>query len=385
MKTNMFTSKLPNTGYSAFSVLSKMAADFNAINLIQGFVESECPPGLIENVNRYIREGYNQYAPYEGILPLREIISEKVENSGSHKYDPLTEITITGGGNQAINTAVTAFVKENDEVIILEPAYDCYAPIVKLNGGVPVYVKLKEPDYSVDWNEVNLSVTSRTKMIIINTPHNPTGTILGEEDLNQLAKVVSGSKIIILCDEVFEHIVFDDFAHVSVSAREALKQRSIIISSFGKMFNTNGWLIGYCLAPENLMKEYRKIQQYQIFSVNAPIQYAIDDFMQETKDFSFISRPFKEQRELLKSLLAKSKFKLLPVQGTYFQLLDYSAISNEKDKAFATRLTTDFGVATVPLSAFYHDNINSNIIRICFAKSNKVLEQAAEKLCEISG
>ena len=380
----MFTSKLPNTGYSAFSVLSKMAADFNAINLIQGFVESECPSELIENVNKYIREGYNQYAPYEGILSLREIISEKVEKNHSQKYDPSTEITITGGGNQAINTAVTAFVKENDEVIIFEPAYDCYAPIVKLNGGVPVYIKLKEPDYSIDWNEVNLSVTSRTKMIIINTPHNPTGRILEEEDLKHLAKVVSGSKIIILSDEVFEYIVFNEHAHISISTVEALKQRSIIVSSFGKMFNTNGWLIGYCLAPEKLMKEYRKIQQYQIFSVNAPLQYAIYDFMKETKDFSFISKPFREQHELLISLVDESKFKLLPVQGTYFQLLDYSSISSEKDKAFATLLTTDFGVATVPLSAFYHDSINSNIIRICFAKSNKVLEEAAERLCKIS-
>jgi methionine transaminase len=379
----MISPKLNNIKTSIFGTMNQMALDYNAINLSQGFSDFLCSEKLIDLVYKYMKAGYNQYAPLNGILELREAISLKTQELYSYKYNPEKEITITAGATQAIYTAITAFVKEDDEVIVFEPAYDTYVPVIELNGGRPVFVELKYPDYHIDWDEVQKVINLRTRMIIINSPHNPTGTILSAGDMEKLKKITLGTNIIILSDEVFEHIIFDGNEHQSVSRFPQLAEKSIVISSFGPAFNATGLRLGYCLAPTKLMSEFRGIHQLNILSASTPVQYAFAEFLKNREEYLNISKVYEQKRNLFISLLKNSRFKILPSSGTIFQLLDYSKITNEKDSDFCVRLTKEQGVTPIPLSAFYHDNVNYEMLRFCFAKSDETLVKACEKLSKL--
>ena len=379
----MINSKFPEIGTSIFAVMSKLANEHNAINLSQGFPDFQCSPESINLVDKYMKKGYNQYAPMEGIMPLREMIAEKTEEIYSKKYNPEKEITITAGGTQALFSAITAFVREGDEVIVFEPAYDSYVPAIVMNGGRPIYIQLKHPYYDIDWDVVQRSISSRTRMIILNSPHNPSGAIFSAGDLEKLKKITTGSNIIILSDEVYEHIIFDGYEHQSVARFPQLAERSIIISSFGKTYHTTGWKMGYCLAPKELMKEFRKVHQFVVFAVNTPIQYAISEYLKNKDEYLQLGAFYQEKRDYFLKLLSGSKFTIRPSSGTYFQLLGYEKITNEKDNVFAERLTKEIGVASIPVSAFYHEKIQNNVLRFCFAKTNETLEKAAEKLIKL--
>lgn len=381
---SMIRSKLPNVGTSIFAVMTEMANKHNALNLSQGFPDFNPPAKLIELVTKYMHSGLNQYAPMAGVMKLREQIAKKTEALYGHAYNPETEITITAGATEAIFTSITAFVQEGDEVIIFEPAYDSYAPVIKANGGSPVYVAAKLPEYKIDWEELNKMVNARTRMIIINTPHNPSGSVLSPEGMEKLSKLVSGTNIMILADEVYEHIIFDGQEHQSIIKYPELIQRSIVISSFGKTYHATGWKIGYCLAPENISKEIRKIHQFNVFAVNTPIQYAIAEFLDDKNHYLQLANFYQNIRDEFLKLIKDTKFKFTPSKGTYFQLLDYSEISNEKDTEFAARLIKDFGIASIPVSAFYHDGFDAKVLRFCFAKSPDTLKKAAELLHKVS-
>ncbi|MFH2142819.1 MAG: methionine aminotransferase [Bacteroidota bacterium] len=376
----MIRSKLPNVGTTIFTLMTSLANEHNAINLSQGFPDFLSSKELIRLVNQYMLKGYNQYAPMQGLMSLREIIAEKIEELYSYKYNPESEITITAGGTQALYTAITAFIKEGDEVIIFEPAYESYVPTIEVNGGVPIYIQLKGNDFSIDWKQVQKAVTSRTRMIILNSPHNPTGSVLSSYDLEKLLKIVSGTNIIILSDEVYEHIIFDKLEHQSIARFPRLAERSLIVSSFGKTFHNTGWKIGYCVAPKKLMVEFRKIHQFMVFSVNTPIQYALADFLKNKEEYLKLNSFYQQKRDLFNSLLSSSSFIIRPSRGTYFQLLDYKKISDEKERDFAVRLTKEIGVASIPVSVFYHKDFENKVLRFCFAKSDETLEKAAEKL-----
>lgn len=380
---NVISSKLPNVGTTIFTVMSKLAADHDAINLSQGFPDFNCNEELIGLVNKYMLAGKNQYAPMAGFMGLREIIAEKTEDIYSAKYDPETEITITAGGTQAIFTAISAIIHEGDQVIIFEPAYDCYQPAIELNGGKTVYLQLKAPNYTIDWEEVKKVINHRTKMIIINTPHNPTGSIMTAGDMAKLEKLTHGTEIVVLSDEVYEHIIFDGYEHQSVARFPKLAERSFIVSSFGKTFHATGWKIGYCVAPKKLMAEFRKVHQFVVFCCNTPLQYALADFLKKKKNYLELGNFYQKKRDYFIKLINGSKFTLTPAAGTYFQLLRYNGISKEKDTNFATRLTKEFGIAAIPVSAFYHDGTDNKVLRFCFAKKEETLEKAAAILNKI--
>ncbi|MBI1185425.1 aminotransferase class I/II-fold pyridoxal phosphate-dependent enzyme [bacterium] len=377
------TSKLPATGTTIFTIMSKMANDHNAINLSQGFPDFSCHPKLVEYVNYYMTQGYNQYAPMAGVPLLRERIAEKTLKLYGTSYDVSNEITITAGATQALQVAMTAFLKENDEVIIFEPAYDSYLPCINLNKARPIYYKMQAPDYKIDWKQVMKLINQKTKMIIINTPHNPTGTVLGREDVLQLERMLKDTDIIVLSDEVYEHIVFDGVVHESVARYEDLRKRSLIVSSFGKTFHTTGWKIGYVLAPENLMAEFRKVFQYAQFSVSTPVQWAIADFLLEPEHYEQLSAFYEAKRNLFASYINQSRFKPLQSHGTYFQCVDYSAVSRLKDKKFVEKLAKENGVAAIPVSAFYKNGDDQKVVRFCFAKNEETLHKAGELLCQI--
>jgi len=376
-------SKLPTVGTTIFTVMSALANEYKAINLSQGFPNFECSPELVELVNSYMRKGFNQYAPMQGILPLREVIAEKMQALYGAKYNPETEINITAGGTEAIYSAITAVIHEGDEVIIFEPAYDCYVPAIELCGGVPVYLQLKAPDYSIDWEEVKKRVNQRTRMIMINTPHNPSGAIMTSEDMQQLEKIVGDTDIIVLSDEVYEHIIFDGHQHQSVCRFPKLAERSFVVFSFGKTYHTTGWKTGYVLAPEKLMAEFRRVHQFVVFCVNTPLQYALAEYMKKKDEYLRLGSFYQEKRDYFIKLIKGSRFKLKPSSGSYFQSLDYSSITEEKDTEFAIRMTKEMGVASVPTSVFYHEPVDNKLLRFCFAKTNETLEKAAEKLCKI--
>lgn len=376
-------SKLHKTGTSIFAIMSGLANEYKAINLSQGFPNFSCSPELIQLVNQFMEKGYNQYAPMPGLLSLRERIAEKAEALYSAVYNPETEITITAGGTQAIYTAIAATIRDGDEVILFDPAYDSYAPAIEIHGGIPVHLQLKEPDFHIDWNEVKKFVNQRTRMIMINTPHNPTGSILTARDMMQLEKITNKTDIFVLSDEVYEHIIFDGYEHQSVMRFPKLMERSFIIYSFGKTFHTTGWKTGYCLAPEKLTNEFRKLHQFMVFAANTPVQHAFSAFMENKNNYSGLNSFYQEKRDYFLSLIKGSKFKPLPCSGSYFQLLDYSAISDQKDTDFAIRLTKDHGVASIPVSVFYKNNTDRKLLRFCFAKDNDTLEAAAEKLLSI--
>ena len=376
-------SKLPNVGTTIFTVMSALANEYNALNLSQGFPNYPSSQKLNDLVADAMNNGYNQYAPMAGNLDLLMAISNKYELLYKSTYHPEKEITVTAGATQAIYTIISAFIRPNDEVIILKPAYDCYEPAVEVNGGTPIAIQLSAPDYKVDWEEVASKITGKTKMIMINSPHNPSGTIWSEADMLKLQKLTKDTNIIVLSDEVYEHIIFDEEQHQSVCLFEDLKQHSFITASFGKTFHNTGWKIGYCCAPEHLMTEFRKVHQFNVFSVNHPAQKGIADYMQDAETYLGLNSFFQQKRDLFLSLISESRFKFQPSKGTYFQVLDYTDITNEHDVDFAKRLTKDFKIASIPLSVFNESGKDDKVLRFCFAKTNDTLIKAAEILCKI--
>ena len=381
--TGQISSKLPKVGTSIFSVMSALSTEHKAINLAQGFPDFDPEDELLELVRKYYQKGHNQYAPMQGILPLRQIISFYVEKRYGTTYNPLSEITITAGATQAIFTAILSLVSEGDEVLVFTPAYDCYEPAIELAGAKTVYAQLKAPDYRADWTEVKKLISRRTRMVIINTPHNPTGTVLSEADMKTLEKLTQNTNTIVLSDEVYEHMVFDGELHQSVCRFPKLAERSLAVSSFGKNFHATGWKLGYIVGPENLMVEFNKVHQYNVFACNHPLQMAITDFIGKKGDFGYLSAFYQKKRDLFRGLLAKSRFKLLPCEGSFFQLVDFAAISDEKDTDFSVRLTTEIGVAAIPVSVFYPREFDEKVLRFCFAKGEETLSKAAEILCKI--
>lgn len=376
-------SKLPKVGTTIFTVMSQLANEQKAINLSQGFPDFESSAELIGLVNEAMKKGLNQYAPMPGILPLRERIAEKTQKLYGTAYHPDTEITITAGATQAIYTAIAATVREGDEVIIFTPAYDCYEPAIELNGGKTVFVQMHAPNYKVDWDQVKKLITQRTKMIIINTPHNPTGTVLEAEDMLALEKIVSDTDIVLISDEVYEHIIFDGKQHQSVSKFPGLAERSFIISSFGKTFHNTGWKMGYCLAPKNLMIEFRKAHQFIVFSANTPVQHGLAEYLKNENNYLNLNSFYQGKRDLFTSLVKDSKFEVLPSSGTYFQLLRYNGITDMADTEFAIELTKKHKIASIPVSVFYHQKIDEKVLRFCVAKKEETLQQAAEILNKV--
>jgi len=376
-------SKLQKTGTSIFAVMSTLAAEHKAINLSQGFPDFPISGKLIGFVNKYMKMGYNQYAPMPGVQVLREMISKKTEKTYNIIYDPEKEINITAGATQAIFTIISTFVRDEDEVIVFEPAYDSYVPSVQLQGGLVKYAMLKSPDYHIDWNQVTRLISSRTRMIIINTPHNPTGSVLKPEDLQKLESLIKNTDIIVLSDEVYEHLIYDGLRHESVCRYPGLVSRSFVVGSFGKTFHATGWKLGYVLAPENLMAEFRKVHQFNVFACNTPIQYAIAEFLQNKSNYEGLSRFFQQKRDHFLTLIEGSRFNPIPSYGTYFQLLDYSRITDEKETDFAVRLVKEYQIASIPVSVFYHRMTDRKVLRFCFAKTDETLEKAAKILCKI--
>lgn len=376
-------SKLPKAGTTIFSIMSGLANEVGAINLSQGFPGFPVSEKLISLYHDALRAGHNQYAPMPGIFTLRECIAEKMEDLYSCVYDPEAEITITAGGTQALYTAISALIHEGDEVIVLEPSYDSYVPAIQLAGGIPVHIPLQPPNYFIPWEEIKKLITQKTRMIIINTPQNPTGTILTAKDMLQLEKITDGTDIIILSDEVYEHIIFDGHEHQSVARYPKLASRSMIVFSFGKTFHATGWKVGYCLGPAHLMKEFRKVHQFTVFSVNTALQHALTAYMLNKENYMGLGEFYQEKRDYFQKLMKGSKFKILPCLGSYFQLLDYSSISTEKDTEYAIRLTKEIGVASIPVSVFYSVPHDYHLLRFCFAKENDQLEKAAERLLSI--
>ena len=378
-----YTSKLPNVGINIFSVMSKMAREHNAINLAQGFPGFSSDSYLQELVTKAMQEGYNQYAPMPGVFSLRERITNKLNTLYNSDYHPETDITITVGATQAIFTIVSTFVKPGDEVIILKPAYDCYEPAIELQGGKVVPVQLNAPDYKVDWNAVEKAITPKTKMLFINTPHNPTGTILEEKDLKEVERILEGTDIILLSDEVYEHIVFDGKRHESVARYPELRKRSFITASFGKTFHNTGWKMGYAVGPKALMEEFQKVHQFNVFSVHHPSQKAFATYLENPAHYLELNDFFQEKRDLFLNLIKDSRFTIIPAGGTYFQMLGFSEITDEPDTVFAERLTKEKGLASIPTSVFNLDNKDFKMLRFCFAKEDKMLEKAARILSEI--
>lgn len=376
-------SKLPHVGTTIFSIMTAHANEQGAINLAQGFPDFNCSPKLISLVNQYMEKGFNQYAPMPGLLSLREKISEKTANLYGANYNPETEVTIVPGGTHGIYAAVSAVIGEGDEVVVIEPCYDSYVPAIELNGGRAVFYEMKYPDYSIDWNEVKKLINFKTRMIMINTPHNPTGTILTDNDMLQLQKILDNTDVVVLSDEVYEHIIFDGAEHQSVARFPKIAERSIIISSFGKTYHTTGWKMGYVLAPENLSKEFRKVHQFMAFSANTPIQYALADFIDDADAYLQLNQFYEEKRNHFQKLIKGSNFKLLPCKGSYFQMLNYAKITQERDLDFAVRLTKEHKVASIPTSVFYKKKTDNNVLRFCFAKENETLEKAAERLMRV--
>ncbi len=375
-------SKLPHAGTTIFTVMSGMAAEYGAINLSQGFPDFPVSAELMERIAYYYREGKNQYAPMPGVPALLERLSAK---HGVHAALPLdsSSITITPGATAALYTAIATLLHPGDEAIVLEPAYDSYIPAIELQGAKAVRVALRVEDYGVPWHEVEAAVTERTRMIIINSPHNPTGTVLSSEDLNRLAGIVRDTPITVLSDEVYEHIIFDELRHHSVLDHPELCSRSIAVYSFGKTFHATGWKIGYMIAPSALMKELRKVHQFMVFSVHSPLQYALADYLERPEHYLSLPQFYAQKRDFFLEAMKASRFRPIPCKGTYFQLMSYADISERPDREMAEWLTKEHGVAVIPLSPFFADSRQDGVLRFCFAKSETTLQQAADILCKI--
>ncbi len=376
-------SKLPEVSTTIFTVMSRMANQYGAINLSQGFPNFEANPKLVNLVTQAMQKGYNQYAPMPGLLSLREIIAEKTNALYACNYHPETDITITSGATQAIFTIISAFINPGDEVIVFKPAYDSYEPSIELFGGTIVPIQLKTPDFTVDWAEVAAKITSKTKMVIINTPHNPSGSVLSKEDMLQLEKLLKDTNIILLSDEVYEHIIFDGQQHQSAARFPRLAERTFITASFGKTFHTTGWKMGYCLAPAELMAEFRKVHQFNVFCSNHPMQYALAEYLKTPENYLSLPNFYQEKRDLFLSMIKDSRFIYTPAAGTYFQVLNYAKITDEGDIAFAERLTKEHKIASIPVSVFNLNKQDNKVLRFCFAKTEDTLKKAAEILCKV--
>ena len=376
-------SKLPAVGTTIFTVMSRLASDLGAINLSQGFPDFDCDPELVEAVARHMRAGRNQYAPMQGVPALREAIAAKYEDFHGRRYDPETEVTITSGATEAIFDAVAAVMHQGDEAIVLEPCYDSYVPAIELSGGVPIVVPLRYPDYSIDWPAVRAAVTPKTRLLIVNTPHNPTGAVVTPADIRELTALVSGTDLLIVSDEGYEHIIFDGLQHESMARHPELAARSFVVGSFGKTYHTTGWKIGYTVAPADLTVEFRKVHQFVAFSTITPVQYGLADFLTSRRGLKELSPFFQAKRDLFLKLMEGSRFRPLPSRGSYFQLMDYSAITSERDADFAVRLTKEHGVASIPTSPFLYRSPAPPVLRFCFAKKDDTLERAAERLRKV--
>ncbi len=376
-------SKLPNVGTTIFTVMSQLASEHNAINLAQGFPNFDCDTELKEKVAHYMNIGKNQYVPMAGVPELRQAISNKINSIYNRQLDVDSEITVTAGATQAIMTAILALVKKGDEVIIFEPAYDCYLPSIELVGARAVPYQLKAPDFKIDWVECRALVTDKTRMIIINTPHNPTGQVLSSEDMRFLNEMTENTDTIILSDEVYEHIIFDGLRHESVLYYEELYKRSLVVFSFGKTFHNTGWKTGYAVGPDYLMKEFKKVHQFNVFSVNSFVQYGLADYLKSEEKYNVLPAFYQAKRDCFEEAMSASSLRPLKCEGTYFQLYDYSSVSDENDMDFARRLTQDYGVAVIPISVFYHDRYDNKVVRFCFAKTEDVLQEAGQRLASL--
>jgi methionine aminotransferase len=376
-------SRMPDVGVSIFAVMSRLANEHRAINLSQGFPDFDCDPELVACVHAHMLAGHNQYAPMPGVLALREALAAKIERAYGARYDPVSEITVTSGATEALFDTISAFVRPGDEVVLFEPCYDSYVPVVRLNGGTPRFVTLRAPDYRIDWAEVRAALSPRTRLLIINSPHNPTGAVLDADDLNRLADLVSGSSVIVLSDEVYEHIIFDGRRHESVARHPDLRGRSCVISSFGKSYHTTGWKVGYIAAPQALTAEIQRVHQFVTFATNTPAQMAFADFTRKRTSYDDLATFYQAKRDRFLQLIAGSRFTPVPCRGTYFQILDYSAISDEADSAFAMRLLTEHGVASIPTSAFLYNSEAPRVLRFCFAKKDETLTAAADRLRQV--
>jgi methionine transaminase len=373
-------SKLPDVGISIFSVMTRLANEHGAINLSQGFPDFDCDPALIEAVAAAMRAGHNQYAPMPGVLALREAIAAKVERCYGARCDPNSEVQIVSGATAGLYATLTAFVQAGDEVLLFEPCYDSYVPVIRLSGGTPVFASLRYPDYAVDWDEVKRAITPRTKAILLNTPHNPTGMTWTADDMRRLTALVDGTDILIISDEVYEHVIFDGRRHESLLRYPDLRQRACVISSFGKTFHTTGWKVGYCVAPQPILAEVQRIHQFMTFTVHGPSQIAFAEFVRRDPEASSLPPFYQQKRDLFLALIEGSRFKPLRCEGTYFQLLDYSAIAHDTDRDMAMRLITEHGVASIPCSAFLYQDSGGPVLRFCFAKKEETLRAAAERL-----
>jgi len=376
-------SKLPNTGVTIFTTMSRLALEHGAINLSQGFPDFDCAPELVEAVARYMREGNNQYAPMPGVIALREALARKIELLYGRRYDPATEITITSGATEAIFDTLTALVHPGDEVLLFQPAYDSYVPAIQRSGGTPVFITLRPPDYRIDWDAARRALTPRTRAIVLNSPHNPTGMILTSDDMRELSHLLDHTDAIVVSDEAYEHIIFDGARHESMSRYPAIAERAIVIGSFAKTFHTTGWKIGWAAAPKALSAEVQSIHQWVTFAVNGAIQLAYAEFLANDPECRGVSTFYQRKRDLFLSLIKESRFRPLPCRGTFFQMVDYSAISSDPDTEVAMWLLKEHGVASIPPSSFLYGVDSGPILRLCFAKRDETLERAAERLRKV--
>lgn len=379
----LINSKLPSVGHSIFSVMSSLANQHGAINLSQGFPNFDCDDHLKSLVEKYMRQGLNQYAPMPGVPVLRKVLSEKIKSLYSADIDPDLEITITSGATQALYCAISALVRPDEEVILIEPAYDSYRPAIEVNGGIPVTYQMEAPDFRVDWKMLERLISWKTRMIVVNTPHNPTGKIFKKEDWENLQHIAETRDIIVLCDEAYEHIVFDEEKHRSILRYPQIYSRGMAVFSFGKTLHATGWKLGCIVAPPQLTKEFRKVHQFNVFSVNTPIQYAVAEYFQNEENYSGLNSFFQKKRDKLLAQMEGSRFEPLKSEGTYYQLFRYSDITDEPDTEFAKRMTTEYGVASIPVSVFNSSKRNEHVIRLCFAKTDETLEEAGALLRKI--
>ncbi|MEZ2351515.1 pyridoxal phosphate-dependent aminotransferase [Caballeronia sp. RCC_10] len=378
-----FPSRLPNVGTTIFTVMSALAAQKGAVNLGQGFPDFDCDPRIVDAVASAMRDGHNQYPPMAGAAPLRQAIARKIEALYGRAYDADREITVTAGATQALLTAVLCCVHPGDEVVVIEPMYDSYVPAIELAGGKPVFVSLEAPDYALPFDKIAAAITPKTRLLMINTPHNPTGRVWREADMRKLEDIVRGTNVLIVSDEVYEHMVYDGAPHESVSRYPELAKRSFVVSSFGKTFHVTGWKLGYVAAPAALTAELRKVHQFNVFTVNTPMQVGLAHYLEDPKPYLELPAFYQRKRDFFRAGLANTRFSLLPCDGTYFQCVDYSAISDMSEADFSQWLTSEIGVAAIPVSAFYHEPHESGVVRFCFAKKEETLALALERLSKL--
>jgi methionine aminotransferase len=380
-----FGSRLPRVGTTIFTVMSALAAEKGAVNLGQGFPDFDCDPALVDTVTKAMKDGLNQYPPMTGVPVLRQAIADKIAKVYGQVYDPGTEITVTAGATQSILTVVLCCVHPGDEVIVIEPAYDSYVPSIELAGGKPVFVQMEVTDqgYKVPWHKVAAAVTSKTRLLIMNSPHNPTGSVFRQSDMQAIKDIVRGTGILLLSDEVYEHMVYDGQRHESVCRDPELAARAFVVSSFGKTYHVTGWKVGYVAAPAALTAEFRKVHQFNVFTVNTPVQYGLAAYMANPAPYMELPAFYQRKRDLFRDGLRNTRFHMLPSDGTYFQCVDYSAISTLPEADFAKWLTTEIGVAAIPVSAFYDSPRESGIVRFCFAKKDETLKLALDRLAKL--